>query len=63
MLLASWGWRVVVVALSLKEPYGVSKQYVLIAVFKAAARLSQVLDRLVLSDAQVAREEPVMRVR
>jgi hypothetical protein len=63
MLFASCGWRVVAVALSLKAPYLLSQQYVLIAVRRAEARLVHVALRFVASPAHTDRSAPVSRVR
>ena len=63
MLFASCGYKVVAVALSLKAPYEVSQQYLLMAVLRDAARLVHVAFRFVLSPTHMDKSAPVKRVR
>jgi len=63
MLLASWGYRVVLVALSLKAPYFVSNVCLVIAVLRSVARFNHVSFKPVVSLSQVASEALVSRVR
>lgn len=63
ILFASWGWRVVSVALSLKRPYPSSKQWVRMADWRDSARDRYSDERFAEPEgSHSAREAPVWRV-